>query len=131
MASIPSSDFRLGITRDCLTPEGDRPNFDQRAFVVLDGAPGLTWEFLSEFSEEITPADAARYDAIMSLRPAITACSLSGETLRLKLLTRFGAGYDNVDLAACEGAGLLVANAPDGVRRPVATTILTHPGAVA
>jgi phosphoglycerate dehydrogenase-like enzyme len=125
MNATSSSGFRLGITRDCLTPEGDRANFDERAFAVLDRAPGLTWEFLREFGDEITPANAAQYDAIVSLRPALTARSLSDGARRLKLLARFGAGYDNVDLAACDQAGLLVANAPDGVRRPVATTILT------
>ena len=114
--------FRLGITRDCLTPDGDRANFDERAFAVLRG---LDWEFLPEFAEQITPDDVARYDAILSLRPALTAASLAGTDHRLKLLARFGAGFDNVDLAAADRAGLLVANAPDGVRRPVATTILT------
>jgi phosphoglycerate dehydrogenase-like enzyme len=116
------SEFRLGITRDCLTPDGDQANFDERAFAVLEG---LDWEFLPEFAEQITPDDVARYDAIMSLRPALTAASLAGAEHRLRLLARFGAGFDNVDLAAADRAGLLVANAPDGVRRPVATTILT------
>jgi phosphoglycerate dehydrogenase-like enzyme len=116
------SEFRLGITRDCLTPDGDRANFDERAFAVLEG---LHWEFLPEFTDQITPHDVARYDAIVSLRPALTAASLAGPEHRLKLLARFGAGFDNVDLAAADHAGLLVANAPDGVRRPVATTILT------
>jgi D-3-phosphoglycerate dehydrogenase len=120
-----ASEFRLGITRDCLAPDGDQPAFDERAFVVLRAISGLTWEFLPEFAEQITPGDVARYDAILSLRPALTAGSLSGDAQRLKLLARFGAGFDNVDLAAADRAGLLVANAPDGVRRPVATTILT------
>jgi phosphoglycerate dehydrogenase-like enzyme len=120
-----ASAFRLGITRDCLTPDGDRANFDARAFAVLDAAPDLTWEFLPDFAPQITPADVARYDAILSLSPALTAASLAGADIRLKLLARFGAGYDNVDLAAAERAGILVSNTPDGVRRPVATTILT------
>jgi phosphoglycerate dehydrogenase-like enzyme len=117
-----ASEFRLGITRDCLTPDGDRANFDERALAVLEG---LKWEFLPQFAEQITPDDVARYDAIMSLRPALTAASLAGSEHRLRLLARFGAGFDNVDLAAADRAGLLVTNAPDGVRRPVATTILT------
>jgi phosphoglycerate dehydrogenase-like enzyme len=117
-----ASAFRLGITRDCLAPDGDRANFDERAFAVLEG---LNWEFLPEFAEQITPDDVARYDAILSLRPALTAASLAGAEHRLKLLARFGAGFDNVDLTAADGAGLLISNAPDGVRRPVATTILT------
>jgi D-3-phosphoglycerate dehydrogenase len=117
-----ASEFRLGITRDCLMPDGDRANFDERAFAVLEG---LDWEFLPQFAEQITPDDVANYDAIVSLRPALTAASLTGTQHRLKLLARFGAGFDNVDLAAADHAGLLVANAPEGVRRPVATTILT------
>jgi phosphoglycerate dehydrogenase-like enzyme len=119
---IEASAFRLGITRDCLAPDGDRANFDERAFAVLEG---LNWEFLPEFAEQITPDDVARYDAILSLRPALTEASLAGADHRLKLLARFGAGFDNVDLTAADRAGLLISNAPDGVRRPVATTILT------
>ena len=115
-------DFRLGLTRDCLTPDGGRANFDPRAFDMLEGLP---WEFLPAFAEEITPADAARYDAILSLRPALTAASLAGGEPRLKLLARFGAGFDNVDMEAATRAGVLVTNTPDGVRRPVATTVLT------
>jgi D-3-phosphoglycerate dehydrogenase len=126
LSTLPDgSGFRLGITQDCLAPDGDRPGFDPRAFAVLDGAPGLTWEFLSSYSDQITPENAAWFDAILSLRPALTAASLSGPDLRLKLLARFGAGFDAVDLAACDRAGVLVTNTPDGVRRPVATTILT------
>ncbi|HTJ63297.1 MAG TPA: NAD(P)-dependent oxidoreductase [Alphaproteobacteria bacterium] len=120
-----STVFRLGLTRDCMAPDGDQPGFDARAFAVLDAVPGLTWEFLPAWNDRITPTDVAEFDAIMSLRPAMTAESLSGSDVRLKLLARFGAGYDNVDLAVCDRAGVLVANAPDGVRRPVATTILT------
>jgi len=116
------TEFRLGLTRDCLTPDGDRANFDARAFDVLDGLP---WEFLPAFAEAITPDDAARYDAILSLRPALTAASLAGGEHRLKLLARFGAGFDNVDMDAATRAGVLVTNTPDGVRRPVATTVLT------
>jgi len=116
------TEFRLGLTRDCLTPDGDRANFDARAFDVLDGLP---WEFLPAFAESITPDNAARYDAILSLRPALTAASLAGGEHRLKLLARFGAGFDNVDMDAATRAGVLVTNTPDGVRRPVATTVLT------
>ena len=74
--SVP---FRLGLTRDCLAPDGDKPGFDARAFTVLNAVPGLSWEFLPEWNDRITPADVAAYDAIMSLRPAMTAESLSNE----------------------------------------------------
>jgi len=41
-------------------------------------------------------------------------------------MARFGVGYDNVDLAACTRAGVLVTITPDGVRRPVATSVLGY-----
>ena len=83
MGSMTDHDrsFRLGLTRDCLTLDGDRANFDDRAFAVLDAAPGLRWEFLPYFSPQISPADVARYDAILSLSPALTAAQAwSGAT---------------------------------------------------
>jgi phosphoglycerate dehydrogenase-like enzyme len=123
MTTQPES-FRLGITRDCLDPDGDGPGFDQAAFAILAEAPSVLWEFLPAYADELTPADAHAYDAILALRPRTTAATVAGSP-RLKLLARFGAGFDTVDLEACDRAGVLVTNTPEGVRRPVATTILT------
>ena len=44
---------------------------------------------------------------------------------RLAVVARFGVGYDNVDLAACSAHDVAVVITPDGVRRPVAVSILT------
>ena len=44
---------------------------------------------------------------------------------RLGIVARFGVGYDTVDVDACTEAGIAVVITPDGVRRPVAVTILT------
>ena len=35
-----------------------------------------------------------------------------------------GVGYDSIDVPACTANGVILTNTPDGVRRPVATTIL-------
>jgi phosphoglycerate dehydrogenase-like enzyme len=43
----------------------------------------------------------------------------------LKLVARFGVGYDNVDVPACTRQGVLLTITPDGVRRPVAVAALT------
>ena len=43
----------------------------------------------------------------------------------LKHVARFGAGYDQVDLAACDARGITVTNAPTGLRVPMAHTALT------
>jgi phosphoglycerate dehydrogenase-like enzyme len=44
---------------------------------------------------------------------------------RLAAVARFGVGYDNVDLAACNDNGVAAIITPDGVRRPVAVSVIT------
>src|SRR5260370_16208355 len=75
--------------------------------------------------DEVTPAQAARYDAIVVLTPRVTTRTLEGADRRLGLVARFGVGYDNVDTDSCTRAGVMLTITPDGVRRPVATIILT------
>ena len=43
----------------------------------------------------------------------------------MKVVARFGVGYDNVDVPACTRAGVLLTITPEGVRRPVAVAALT------
>jgi phosphoglycerate dehydrogenase-like enzyme len=42
----------------------------------------------------------------------------------LSVVARFGVGYDTVDTQACTEAGITVCITPDGVRRPVAVSIV-------
>ena len=44
---------------------------------------------------------------------------------RLALISQFGAGFNHIDLAAATRHGVAVTNTPQGVRRPVAVSILT------
>ena len=44
---------------------------------------------------------------------------------RLAVVARFGVGYDTVDVEACTEAGIALVITPDGVRRPVAVSIIT------
>jgi len=65
------------------------------------------------------------YDAICAMFTRVTEHSLSAANLRLRLIARFGVGYDSIDVPACSRRGVLLTIAPDGVRRPVATSALT------
>lgn len=116
--------FRVGLTRDLLDA-ADLPSFGTAALAVLDENPAITWEFLSEKLTEITPAVAARYDALYVNVPRVTAASVAGDDLRLKIVARHGVGYDSVDVAALAARGVLVTNTPLAVRRPVAVATLT------
>ena len=115
--------FRIGITADVLQSDGE-PIFGREALAML-GQPGIEWEYMDATSIDITPQQAARYDAICAMFTRVTEHSLSATDLRLRLIARFGVGYDSIDVPACSRRGVLLTIAPDGVRRPVATSALT------
>jgi D-3-phosphoglycerate dehydrogenase len=118
-----SENFRVGITRDTLRADGTSI-FDQSALQLFDRA-GLAWEFIPEDVKELTAAHGARYDALCVLNPKVPAAVVAGPDRRVKIVARMGVGYDAVDVKACTESGVLVTNTPDGVRRPVATSVLT------
>jgi phosphoglycerate dehydrogenase-like enzyme len=115
--------FRVGITRDNIKPDG-KPIFDESAFKILREA-GIEYEFLPEIEAELTPETAAKYDALAVMLAKVTRKTVSGPNRRLKLIARFGVGYDTVDVPACTENGVILSITPDGVRRPVATSALT------
>src|SRR5260370_32295604 len=117
--------FRVGLTSDFLGRDGKTPIFDPLAFEILAAEKSLSFEYMPESVDEVTPAQAAAYDAIVVLTPRVTERTLAGADRRLGLVARFGVGYDNVDVEACTRAGVMLTITPDGVRRPVATIILT------
>jgi len=115
--------FRVGITRDNLRSDGT-PIFDQAALKHLDD-PRIEWEFLPRFEAELSAETAARYDAVAVMLGQVTRRTVSGADRRLKLIARFGVGYDMVDVPALTDNGVLLTITPDGVRRPVASSALT------
>lgn len=124
MAQTGAGRFRIGLTRDLLTPSG-APSFGTGPLSLLDGEPGIEWEYLPEPLTEITPDVASRYDGLYVNSPAVTAASVSRDDCRVRVVARHGVGYDSVDVAALAARGILVTNTPVAVRRPVAVACLT------
>ena len=118
----PVSDFRVGVTSDFFKIDGSS-GFGEVGLELFQAA-GVAWESFSTPKGEISSADAARFDAMLVLAPRVTKQTVQG-TPRLKLVARFGVGYDNVDVPACTESGVLLTITPDGVRRPVAVAALT------
>src|SRR5882757_2910084 len=110
--------FRVGITKDNIKPDG-KPIFDESAFKILRDA-GIDYEFLPQDEAELTPETASKYDALAVMLGRVTRKTVSGSNRKLKLVARFGVGYDTVDVPACTEHGVILAITPDGVRRPVA-----------
>lgn len=114
--------FLIGITPDVRMSNG-QPIFGTEVLELLK-QPGIAWEYMQDGSQ-ITLAHAQRYDAICAMTTRLGPDSLPPGPHRLKLIARFGVGYDSIDVPTCSRAGLLLTIAPDGVRRPVATSALT------
>jgi|BEDMetMinimDraft_2_1075160.scaffolds.fasta_scaffold08295_2 phosphoglycerate dehydrogenase-like enzyme len=112
---------RVGLSRDLLSPQGTPP-FDPALLGLL---PPGSHEWIPEPLDELTPEVAGRYEAILINTPRVTARSLATPDLSLRLIARFGVGYDQVDVAALTEAGVILTNTPLAIRRPVATMAMT------
>ncbi len=119
-----SAAFRVGLTRDILTPSGV-PSFGNAPLELLSRDPRIAWEFLPESLGEITPDVMARYDGLYVNSPRVSAASVARADLRVKIVARHGVGYDSVDVPALAARGVIATNTPVAVRRPVAVAALT------
>ena len=116
--------FRIGVSQEVVTADGGTI-FGAEAMKILDD-PSVEWEFLADKVPELTPAHAAKYDAFCLMTAKVTRDTLSGADRRLKLVARFGVGYDSVDVSACNDHGVMLTITPDGVRRPVAASVIAY-----
>ena len=114
--------FKVGITRDFMKPDGSS-DLDSIIRPLFESA-GLEWEYIAENTPDLTGEQINDYDALLVLGTAITSHTFVGAN-KLSIIARFGVGYDKVDVDACTENGVLLSIAPDGVRRPVATSIMT------
>jgi phosphoglycerate dehydrogenase-like enzyme len=122
MPSQSSNSFRIGISADFLDEKGSLI-FPDIGLSLLDGVPGLSYEFVREYRSEYVPEQLRDFDVVISLKPRVTADSLKG-VHRMCAIGRCGVGYDNVDLAACTESDIAVFITPTAVMRPVAESVV-------
>jgi phosphoglycerate dehydrogenase-like enzyme len=116
------STFRVALSGDFRKPDGS-PTYPDFDLAPLKSATGVEMAFL----EPIDPIPAAQldgFDALILLAHRFTRDSIPRDG-RLAVVARFGVGYDTVDVASCTDAGIALAITPDGIRRPVAVSIVT------
>jgi D-3-phosphoglycerate dehydrogenase len=116
--------FRVGVSPEVVTADGGTV-FGDNAMKILED-PAIEWEYLPERVPALTQEHAARYDAFCLMTAKVTRETLSGANRRLKLVARFGVGYDSVDVPACTEAGVMLTITPEGVRRPVASSVMAY-----
>ncbi len=115
--------FKVGLTRDFLTPEGIL-TYQDMGLDILDEVEDLEYEFLDNWESPMQAATLQQYDAIISLAPAYTVESFKDVT-RLKAICRFGVGYDMVELDACNKANIIVTITKGAVNYSVAEATIT------
>ena len=116
------SSFRVALSGDFFDEAG-KPAFPEFDLSPLKERDDLELVVL-ESAGEIAPEQIADVDALILLAPRVTVQTLSGSS-RLAMVARFGVGYDTVDVGACTEKDVALVITPDGVRRPVAVSILT------
>lgn len=114
--------FRVGITRDFVKPDGTF-SFDNMGLNLLNNAIGVAFELLPEDAQTLRPDHVQDYDGLLLLGRRVTADTFHGVS-RLAIVARFGVGYDTVDVEACTRNGVMLTITPDGVRRPLASSIM-------
>ncbi len=115
--------FRVALSSDFLRPDG-RPAYPMFDLGPLEDDPDIEF-FHAPIVDNVVPADAlADTDVLILLAARFTKDSVPAGD-RLSMVARFGVGYDNVDVESCTDNDIAVVITPDGIRRPVAVSVLT------
>lgn len=114
--------FRVALSGDFKKADGS-PTFPDFDVTPLQKAPHVEVVYL-EPGPAIRAGQVADIDVLILLTPKFDASSIHPNG-RLAAVARFGVGYDSVDVPACTAANIPLVITPDGVRRPVAVSILT------
>jgi phosphoglycerate dehydrogenase-like enzyme len=116
------SRFRVALSGDFKKPDGS-PAFPDFDLTPLEQNPAVEFDYI-QTNGVITAADLDGFDALILLIPRIEPESFPKDG-RLAIIARFGVGYDTVNVQACTDQDCALVITPDGVRRPVAVSIIT------
>ncbi len=116
--------FNLGISSDLLTNEG-RPCFGEEPLKALFREEDIFVEWMEPQMQILSEKETSKYDAILLNSPKLTIDSINPNNNKLKIVSRFGVGYDSVDLNVLKKNNIMLTNTPNAVRRPVAIASLT------
>ena len=116
------SAFRVALSGDFRKEDGS-PTFPDFDVSPLIGAAGVEVTYLDPASP-LRADQLEDIDALILLGHRFAASSVP-QSGRLAVVARFGVGYDTVDVAACTANDIALVITPDGVRRPVAVSIIT------
>ena len=109
--------FQVALTGD-FQKDGKTiyPDFDLEQ---LKNASRIKYSFFTEHKPEIEPEQLKGFQGVIVLTPTVTSHSLS-QNQDLLVVSRFGVGYDGVDVSACTKADVVLCTTVGAPDRPVA-----------
>jgi phosphoglycerate dehydrogenase-like enzyme len=123
MENRPFPPLRVGVTRDFI-------GFGRQLIepVLAEHFPAggpIAWDYLPEHGPIATPEIIKGFDGILVLQLRFDAAAFAG-VRDLKVLARWGVGYDSIDVPACTAADVALCITPNAVRRPVAEASIAY-----
>jgi D-3-phosphoglycerate dehydrogenase len=115
--------FVVALSGDFRKADGT-PTFPSFDLNPLKNDPKIEVRWVDAVNNIMPASGLAGCDALILLAHRMARESFPSDG-RLAAVARFGVGYDNVDLAACNENGVAAIITPDGVRRPVAVSVIT------
>jgi phosphoglycerate dehydrogenase-like enzyme len=113
--------FRVGLSAAFHKADGSPayPDFDLNPLLQDRGIELVRMRN----GDVLTAQDVSKLDALVLLSERFPCTAIHREG-RLALIARFGVGFDTVDVQACREHAIAVTITPDGVRRPVAVSVV-------
>lgn len=119
-----TKNISIGVTAEFTTSK--TPVWDAEIYKELSSLPNVHISPLESGVHGVTADDLAAHDIVVVRKTGVPTTAFSDPgTIRTKLITRFGVGYDHIDMEACARSGIAVTITPEGVRRPVASSVVT------
>ncbi|HIF32742.1 MAG TPA: dehydrogenase [Planctomycetaceae bacterium] len=112
-----NSTFSIGLTGD-FNKDG-KPVYPDFDLGQLKREPGVELTTFDEHHDEIASEQLAGLNGVVVLAPRVTKRSLE-QSQQLLAISRFGVGYDSVDVAACTENDVVLCITIGAVDRPVA-----------
>jgi phosphoglycerate dehydrogenase-like enzyme len=116
------SEFQVVLTADFYKPRGEL-KFADIGLSVFNAHPKIRVRSFAEHRPIIGADQLSGVNGVIVLTPAVTRETVA-DADNLLAVGRFGVGYDNVDVAACTEADVLLYITAGAVDRPVAEAVV-------
>ena len=110
--------FRVAVTADAFDADGE-PRFAEMGLEILERTPGIEYRPLGEYRPVLEARQLEGLQGLLVLDGGVDAATLS-RSEEFLALSRFGVGYDQIDVPACTEADVVLLIAAGAVDRSMA-----------